>query len=319
MNHSLMILSWKYNNLRINCSTNIFQKKSTLILATDGHTRLSCFTKPNRPTMIKFFRRIRQQLLSEGKVGKYFTYAIGEIVLVVIGILIALSINNWNTERINNNRVQQYAASLVQDLENDIEMINVSQFQAKKSYQKIDSLKSYVLSTDITNLSNSTLYVLTHDIMYRPFQWNRATFEEMKNAEILHYFKNDSLKKKLMAYESFTYHLDEDFAQDMTNSHKAEEIISELLDLNNPYFSEMIVLEMERFNDPDLDLFETPEFKNAMKVDRSVAIDDEKNLRKFVNVFIRIQDSYRIRAYLELKEIKENANEVIQLLKNEYL
>jgi hypothetical protein len=49
--------------------------------------------------MIKFFRKIRQNLLSEGKTGKYFKYAIGEIVLVVFGILIALSINNWNENK----------------------------------------------------------------------------------------------------------------------------------------------------------------------------------------------------------------------------
>ena len=49
--------------------------------------------------MIKFFRKIRQNLLSEGKTGKYFKYAIGEIILVVIGILIALQINNWNEQR----------------------------------------------------------------------------------------------------------------------------------------------------------------------------------------------------------------------------
>ncbi len=49
--------------------------------------------------MIKFFRKIRQNLFMENKTGKYFKYAIGEIVLVVIGILIALSINNWNENR----------------------------------------------------------------------------------------------------------------------------------------------------------------------------------------------------------------------------
>jgi len=49
--------------------------------------------------MIKFFRKIRQNLLTEGKTGKYLKYAIGEIVLVVIGILIALQINNWNEKR----------------------------------------------------------------------------------------------------------------------------------------------------------------------------------------------------------------------------
>ena len=49
--------------------------------------------------MIKFFRKIRQNLLMENKTGKYLKYAIGEILLVVIGILIALSINNWNEKR----------------------------------------------------------------------------------------------------------------------------------------------------------------------------------------------------------------------------
>src|SRR5210317_1401641 len=122
--------------------------------------------------MIKFFRKIRQKLLMENKTSKYLKYAIGEIILVVIGILIALQINNWNTDRININRVKQYAKSLVQDLENDIEMINVSQFQAEKSFKKIDSLKSYILSSDISKLSNTDLFVLTHDIMYRPYFWN---------------------------------------------------------------------------------------------------------------------------------------------------
>lgn len=49
--------------------------------------------------MIKFFRKIRYDLMEKNKTGKYFKYAIGEIVLVVIGILIAVSINNWNQER----------------------------------------------------------------------------------------------------------------------------------------------------------------------------------------------------------------------------
>lgn len=56
--------------------------------------------------MIKFFRKIRQKLLSEGKTGKYFKYAIGEIVLVVIGILIALQINIWNEQRKENIKEQ---------------------------------------------------------------------------------------------------------------------------------------------------------------------------------------------------------------------
>ena len=54
--------------------------------------------------MIKFFRKIRQDLLSKGKTGKYLKYAIGEIILVVIGILIALQINNWNEDRKSDNK-----------------------------------------------------------------------------------------------------------------------------------------------------------------------------------------------------------------------
>ena len=50
--------------------------------------------------MINFFRKIRKQLADDNKPMKYTRYAIGEIVLVVVGILIALSINNWNEQRI---------------------------------------------------------------------------------------------------------------------------------------------------------------------------------------------------------------------------
>ena len=49
--------------------------------------------------MLKFFRNIRKNLISNGKTVNYLKYAIGEIILVVIGILIALQINNWNENR----------------------------------------------------------------------------------------------------------------------------------------------------------------------------------------------------------------------------
>lgn len=64
--------------------------------------------------MIKFFRKIRQKLLSENKFSKYLLYAIGEIILVVIGILIALSINNWNENR------KQKAEALLMSLESEL-------------------------------------------------------------------------------------------------------------------------------------------------------------------------------------------------------
>ena len=62
--------------------------------------------------MIKFFIKIRQNLLSEGKTGKYLKYALGEIILVVFGILIALQINNWNEERKDSLKEQLFLEQL---------------------------------------------------------------------------------------------------------------------------------------------------------------------------------------------------------------
>ena len=76
--------------------------------------------------MIKLFRNIRKKFLSEGKTNNYLKYAIGEIVLVVIGILIALQINNWNQNRIENNRARKLLKNMVEDLATDTLMLNQS-------------------------------------------------------------------------------------------------------------------------------------------------------------------------------------------------
>lgn len=69
--------------------------------------------------MIKLFRRIRQKVLAESKFSQYLLYAIGEIVLVVIGILIALQINNWNEEYKNETLGREYLFGIKQDLSQD--------------------------------------------------------------------------------------------------------------------------------------------------------------------------------------------------------
>jgi hypothetical protein len=71
--------------------------------------------------MIKFFRKIRQNLLSEGQTGKYLKYAIGEIVLVVIGILIALGINSMNQERFKQKKIDSILVKIQNDLLQDLD------------------------------------------------------------------------------------------------------------------------------------------------------------------------------------------------------
>jgi hypothetical protein len=68
---------------------------------------------------MKFFRKIRQRLLTENKFSKYLIYAIGEIILVVIGILIALQINNWNEKRIEAKKATDYLYEFQKDLASD--------------------------------------------------------------------------------------------------------------------------------------------------------------------------------------------------------
>ncbi len=69
--------------------------------------------------MIRFFRHIRKTLMEQNKVRKYLLYALGEILLVVIGILIALQVNNWNEERKLNNQRKAYTNSIINDFEKD--------------------------------------------------------------------------------------------------------------------------------------------------------------------------------------------------------
>jgi uncharacterized protein DUF6090 len=90
--------------------------------------------------MIKFFRKIRYDLMETGKTGKYFKYAIGEIVLVVIGILIALSLNNWNEERKIDATIKVYYQQILKDFEEDK---NYIESQSSRIESKMIQLKTY--------------------------------------------------------------------------------------------------------------------------------------------------------------------------------
>lgn len=70
-------------------------------------------------SMLRLFRRIRQKLLTENKVSKYLLYAVGEILLVVIGILIALQVNNWNEKRLESAQIKAQLVNLMSNLEGD--------------------------------------------------------------------------------------------------------------------------------------------------------------------------------------------------------
>jgi len=104
--------------------------------------------------MIKFFRKIRQNLLMENKTGKYFKYAIGEIVLVVIGILIALQINNWNENRKKETLKNEYKTALINDYTKDTIQINARLLRNNLRIERINSIGDSIVKGHFDNLES---------------------------------------------------------------------------------------------------------------------------------------------------------------------
>lgn len=148
--------------------------------------------------MIKFLRKIRQNLLSEGKTGKYLKYAIGEIILVVIGILIALSINNWNDIRKNKLTESEYYCKLLADFELDRQ--NIAELY-KESESKIETSKKLLLDLDRKEKSKS--YFLNNylqGLRTNAFVPSKVAITDLISSGKLNLLTNDSLKNDLIRY-----------------------------------------------------------------------------------------------------------------------
>ena len=109
--------------------------------------------------MIKFFRKIRHKLLSEGKTEKYFKYAIGEIILVVIGILIALQINNWNNERILAKEEKLLLANLKEEYQENLLNLNIAIKKRESQMNALNTLNDFVTG-NLTVNNNSKLRLI---------------------------------------------------------------------------------------------------------------------------------------------------------------
>ena len=123
--------------------------------------------------MIKFFRKIRQKMLNENKFSKYLIYAIGEIILVVIGILIALSINNWSENQKLDEKRETYYRQLIIDLESDKAYAKslITDFEIYlKSYE--DYIETYKASNLNANKALHNLRNLKYTVMLMNFETN---------------------------------------------------------------------------------------------------------------------------------------------------
>lgn len=121
--------------------------------------------------MIRFFRTIRQNLLAEGKTYKYLKYAIGEIILVVIGILIALNINNWNENRKTFIKITNSLTALRDDLIQDNLSINENLKEVKNQYELNESLRKRIAQPKAT--IDTLVKIARHE--FNP-NWNDQIF-----------------------------------------------------------------------------------------------------------------------------------------------
>ena len=147
--------------------------------------------------MIKFFRKIRQNLVMENKTGKYFKYAIGEIVLVVIGILIALQINNWNEKRKERTIELSYLNRLVIDLEENKTLWQKTLKRKKKQLKAAHVFLNFRFSKN----QDTIIKILPHFQKlgnWKDININQVTFNEMVSSGNLNLITNDSIKIKLL-------------------------------------------------------------------------------------------------------------------------
>jgi hypothetical protein len=237
--------------------------------------------------MIKFFRKIRHKLLTENKLSKYLIYAIGEIVLVVIGILIALGINNWN----NANNLTNKETTLLIEMKSDLEGLK---WDINKN-EKLLKANRIVLKS-----LNNGVY---HDSLNLYYTWIKGNTVFVKNTSAyknlesfgLNIIKNDSLRIKITNLYSTQYEYIRYIEQVRDEKFQYEQII--------PQITKHLRLSSENLYQPINfeELSRNNEFKSVIKLNcdmRNYIITIYKDIEKMITELIDAIE-------LELKDNKK--------------
>ena len=148
--------------------------------------------------MIKFFNKIRKKLLDENKTGKYLKYAIGEIVLVMVGILLALQVNTWNNNRELKKEELKIIKSLHKEFTNNLDKFD-KKFEAhiakKESIETIISINSRAFSV-------GSLYSLIRRVNNTPtFDPFQGIYNSTISSGKIELISNDLLKERVSGYQ----------------------------------------------------------------------------------------------------------------------
>jgi hypothetical protein len=152
--------------------------------------------------MIKFFRRVRHGLVNENRLGKYLLYATGEIVLVVIGILIALQINTWNEGRQAAKQEQLYLNRLLVENKEDLETFgSIIEFLK----EGITSIEGFSAALKSNKTADSSAVAAAHAYfeigsIFPIFSSSTSTFDDLSSTGNLKIIRNSDLRDKLVKH-----------------------------------------------------------------------------------------------------------------------
>ena len=153
--------------------------------------------------MIKIFRKIRQKLLTENKFSNYLLYAIGEILLVVIGILIALYINNLNTERQDTDTLNGYLNNITENIKSDqVNLEKISTFRDSSIIGSKYFMKMIEQESKEQYVTYFSKYFKFNPWLDESFQSNQSGFDALKNSGYLNKIHQAKVETLLYKYYS---------------------------------------------------------------------------------------------------------------------
>jgi hypothetical protein len=150
--------------------------------------------------MFRFFRSLRQSLIGKNKSGKYLKYALGEIVLVVIGILIALQINTWNEGLVNKKKEKEYLNNLIEDLKTQENLVYT---QIRHEATMRGNCEKALEFLNAEKISGDSVSKYLETVTRRTFVVNDPTFQDLKSSGNILLIKDNTLRKKILSFYQY--------------------------------------------------------------------------------------------------------------------
>lgn len=244
--------------------------------------------------MINFFRRIRQALLQGNKFRKYTLYAIGEIALVMIGILLALQVNNWNENQKSRNREMAFLQRLHSDIAADTSMLSAFINIVEIKDQCLRSIHNGTIDNFHYSESNQTYDIFLTRFRSLPIISDN-TFLEVTSSGNWSIIQGDQLKEKIFDY--YRYNRNRKDALEIQFS-KWPEIISQLLPADGVYdpgYIDDYALPVDQIN----------------KTIKSI-LSEKETLIPHINAELQ----YTVKQRVSFLELKERAIELLHDLDN---